>query len=87
MAKHISKSVIEDIAYEIKRVGLITKAYEDETVSEEMSLNFGSIDDFNLSATRTLEWLTANIADILAEHDPTFDYDRFNKQASFNIEI
>lgn len=87
MAKHISKSVIEDIAYEIKRTGMITKVYEDKDVSEEMALNFGSIDDFDTSATATLQWLTTNIADVLAEHDPTFDYDRFTKQASFRVEL
>ena len=87
MAKNISKSVIEDIAYEIKRVGLITQAYELEIPTSAMIENFGSVQDFDVSATDTIEWLMQSLADVLGNHDPTFDEQRFIKQASFTIEI
>lgn len=87
MAKHITKSVIEDIAYEIKRIGLITDAYENERPTEEMIENFGEIKDFDCSGTDTLEWLMQSLEDVFREHDPTFDADRFRKQAAFRVEI
>lgn len=87
MAKHITKSVIEDIAYELKRVGLILSAYENEIPTEEMIGNFGSIEDFDSSGTATVDWITSNIEDVLAQHDPTFDAERFRKQASFAVEV
>lgn len=87
MAKHITKSVIEDIAYELKRVGLITKAYEDKNISEEMLDNFGTVDDFDTSGTGTVDWITENIIEVLVNHDPTFEPKRFRKQAQFRIEI
>jgi len=87
MAKHITKSVIEDIAYELKRIGLITKAYEEENPTEDMILNFGELDDFDTSGTSTLDWVVSNIADVLGEHDPTFDEARFRKQAAWQIEL
>lgn len=87
MAKHITKSVIEDIAYEIKRVGLITQAYENEVPTAEMQTNFGNVAEFDTTGTATLDWLAENIIDILATHDPTFDAERFRKQAAYKIEI
>lgn len=87
MAKHITKSVIEDIAYELKRVGLITKAYEDENPTEEMIANFGTLDDFDTSGTATLDWVVANLEEVLAQHDPSFDAERFRKQAAWQVEL
>jgi len=87
MAKNISKSVIEDIAYALKRVGLITLAYENENPTEEMLDNFGPIEEFDITGTDTVDWLIASIADVLSDHDPTFQQDRFIRQASFTVEI
>lgn len=86
MAKHITKSVIEDIAYELKRVGLILSAYENEIPTEEMLNNFGSVEDFDASGTATVDWIISNIEEVLATHDPTFDVERFRKQTAFVIE-
>ena len=85
MAKHITKSVIEDIAYEIKRIGLITQAYEQNTQTQEMIDNFGA--EMDTSGTETLEWLIQSLEDVFHEHDPTFDEDRYRKQAAFKVEI
>ena len=87
MAIHITKSVIEDIAYEIKRVGLITQAYENEVPTADMQENFGDAAEFDTSGSSTLDWLTGNLEEVFIKHDPTFDVERFRKQAAFNIEI
>jgi len=87
MAKHITKSVIEDIAYEIKRVGLITSAYENEVPTADMQQSFGDATEFDTSGTSTLEWLLSNLEEVFINHDPTFDVERFRKQASWKIEI
>ena len=86
MAKHISKSVIEDIAYQLKRVGIITKAYEDHTASDNLIGDLGTYEYFDISGTATVNWIIENIAEVLNEHSPTFDYDRFKQQASFEID-
>lgn len=87
MAKHITKSVIEDIAYEIKRIGIITSAYENGIPTEEMIANFGEIKDFDTSGTDTLDWLVQSLEDVFICHDPTFDLERFKKQAAWKVEI
>lgn len=87
MAKHITKSVIEDIAYEIKRIGIITSAYENDVPTEEMIENFGESKDFDTSGTDTLEWLVQSLEDVFVQHDPTFEPDRFRKQAAWKIEL
>ena len=85
MAKHITKSVIEDIAYEIKRIGLITQAYEQNTQTEEMVGHFGA--EIDTSGTETLEWVIESLEGVFHEHDPTFDVDRYRKQAAFKVEM
>lgn len=87
MAKHITKSVIEDIAYEIKRVGLITLAYENEVPTADMQQNFGDIAEFDTCGTATLDWLVSNLEEVFTQHDPTFDVERFRKQAAWHLEM
>lgn len=84
MAKHISKSVIEEIAYQLKRVGLIVQAYETKTASQELLDNMGSYEDFDTSGTATVDWIIRNIEDVLASYDPTFNPEKFSQQTSFN---
>jgi hypothetical protein len=80
MAKHISKSVEEDIAYEIKRIGLIIHAHQTGTMSQELKDMY----DEDLSDPEdAIDWLTSGIADVLSEHDPSFDYERFINQAAY----
>lgn len=87
MAKHITKSVIEDIAYQIKRVGLITDAYERGVPTEEMVTNFGPVGVMEVSGTDVLDWIASNLEDIFADHDPTFSAARFREQCQYRIEI
>ena len=80
MAKHISKSVIEDIAYELKSAGLWIVSSEED---RRQGLEDSTVDytDPHL----TLQGLTDSIGDVLAEHDPTFDRVKWNKQTSYKI--
>lgn len=86
MAKHITKSVIEDIACELKRLGLIFQAYEENRPTEEMISSFGDKDEFHPTGTEAIDWLTTNFAEILNGHDPKFDYKRFTEIAKYKYE-
>lgn len=85
MAKHITKSVIEDIAYEIKRIGLITQAYEQNIQTEEMVDNFGA--EIDTAGTEVLDWLASTLEEVFIKHDPTFDPEKYRKQFAWKIEI
>jgi predicted peptidase len=80
MAKNISKSVIEDIAYELKNAGLwILSAEEDKR---------NGITDSEVDYTDphlTLDGLINSLGDVLSEYDPTFDKAKWNKQTSYRI--
>lgn len=87
MAKHITKSVIEDIAYEIKRIGIITRAYETNTQTQEMLDNFGDAEEFGMKGSDTLDWVVGSLEEVFATHDPSFEPDRFRRQAAYKIDI
>ena len=78
MAKNITKSVIEDIAYELKNAGLwIQRAKQNEPDDEDV--------DFR-DANTTLDTLMNCIEDVLAEHDPTFNRELWKKQTEYRIQ-
>lgn len=80
MAKHISKSVIEDIAYELKRVGLSVIGFKTGTLPE------GEVGELDLNNPEdVLDWVIDNTENVLAEHDPTFDNRKFREQVEYKI--
>ncbi|MBJ8343965.1 hypothetical protein [Antrihabitans sp. YC2-6] len=81
MAKNISKSVIEDIAYELKNAGMWI-------VSSESDKRAGIVVDSDVDYTdphTTLDSLISSMGDVLSEYDPTFDRVKWNKQTSYRI--
>lgn len=77
MAKNISKSVIEDIAYELKNSGLwIEQAYRDEPDDSDVDYRDPYI---------TLDSLIGGLGDVIAEHDPTFNKETWKKQTEYRI--
>lgn len=77
MAKHITKSVIEDIAYQLKNQGLWILESEKTTDPD--------LPDYT-NAHVTLESLVQEISDVFVEHDPTFDSGKFNLQCQYRID-
>lgn len=78
MAKHITKSVIEDIAYELKNAGLwIEQAKRDEPDDEYVDYRDANV---------TLDSLTQCIEEVLQKHDPTFDKELWSKQTEYRIQ-
>jgi predicted peptidase len=80
MAKNISKSVIEDIAYELKNAGMWILS------SEEDKRN--GVTDSEVDYTDphlTLDSLASSLGDVLMEYDPTFNREKWNKQTSYRI--
>lgn len=73
MAKHISKSVIEDIAYQLKNSGLWL---EKAKLEERPDINYN---DPNV----LLDDLIEQLAGVLDEHDPTFDRSKFILQTQY----
>lgn len=77
MAKHITKSVIEDIAYELKNAGLwIEQSKRDNPQDPDVDYR-----DANVSIDSLIDCLR----DVISEHDPTFDLELWNKQTSYRI--
>lgn len=78
MAKHITKSVIEDIAYTLKNSGLWL---EDSKVNppEDHDLNYS---DPNV----LLDDLIEQLAEVMAEHDPGFDRLKWNRQTEYRVQ-
>lgn len=85
MAKHISKTVIEDIAYEIKSLGQIVHAYNTGTLPEDS--NYAD-KDFTLDLANpevVLDWLADNIHEVFATHDPSFNSNKFRQQIEYKV--
>jgi len=77
MAKHISKSVIEDIAYELKNAGLwVEQSKRDDPLDKDVDYRDANI---------TVDSLIDCIGEVLAEHDPTFDKELWKKQTEYRI--
>lgn len=79
----VTKTVIEDTAYQLKRVGLMCKAFNDGQMSEDVKKEYDGINFTNTEDV--VDWITANIHDVFAEHDPTFDSRKFLQQAAFKV--
>lgn len=78
MAKNITKSVIEDIAYELKNAGLwVEQSKRDEPTDEEVDYRDANV---------TVDLLISCIGDVLAGYDPTFDKELWNKQTEYRIQ-
>jgi len=86
MAKHITKSVIEDIAYELKRVGLITHAFQTGTLDEDSEYHIKNEFPVDLAdPEEVLDWVIQNIYEAFAKHDPTFNGDRYTEQTQYKV--
>jgi hypothetical protein len=83
MAKHITKTVIEDIAYQLKNCGLwIMRAKTNPEEIKELDLEMDLTDPEDV-----LDDLIGQLADTLADHDPGFDRSRFMEQASYKVDL
>lgn len=86
MAKHITKTVIEDIADELKNAGMWVHEYA--RASElERAKSFGDIEMDLTNPEEVIDDLTTQLADRLSDHDPSFDRQRFIAQASYKLDI
>lgn len=85
MAKNVSKAVIEDMAYQLKRVGLLMYGYNHGTLTEEngehLKDNYPDIDFTN--PEDILDWVIENTHDVFATHDPSFNSERFNESVAY----
>lgn len=78
MVKHITKSVIEDIAYELKNAGLwIEQSKRDEPMDEDVDYRDPNI---------TLDSLISCLGEVLINHDPNFNKELWSKQTEYRIE-
>lgn len=78
MAKNITKTVIEDIAYELKNAGLwIEQSKRDEPEDEDVDYRDANV---------TLDSLIQCIEELLVRHDPTFDKELWSKQTEYRIQ-
>jgi len=77
----VTKSVIEDLAYQLKRVGILTHAYNNGSMPEDVAAE-NEYNDLN-DPEVVLDWVISNVENVLAEHDPTFDFDKFREQCSY----
>lgn len=80
MAKNISKSVIEDIAYELRNAGMWILSSEEDKKSGIKNSDVDYTDPH-----LTLQGLADTLGDVLSEYDPTFDRVKWNKQTSYRI--
>lgn len=85
MAKHITKSVIEGIAYEIKRVAIIVHEYKNGTLPEGTLEDYDGIDLSDPEVA--IDWIIDNLSDCFAEHDPTYDMTRFRQQVAYKVNM
>lgn len=77
MAKHISKSVIEDIAYELKNAGLwVEQSKRDDPQDEDVDYRDANV---------TVDSLIDCMGEVLGHHDPTFDRELWKKQTEYRI--
>lgn len=79
----VTKTVMEDVAYQLKRVGLLCKAFNDGQMSEDTKVEYDAIDFTNTEDI--VDWLASNIHEVFAGHDPTFDGRKFLEQAAFKV--
>ena len=78
MAKNITKTVIEDIAYELKNAGLwIEQSKRDEPDDEDVDYR-----DANVA----LDSLIDSIGYVIKENDPTFNEELWKKQTEYRIQ-
>lgn len=82
MAKHVTKTVIEDIAYQLKNAGQWVHEYKvnpQNPMFKDMNMNHADPED-------VLDDVINQISQVLSEHDPTFDSNRFMSQCSYKVE-
>ena len=72
---------MDDVAYQLKRTGLICKAFNEGQMSEEMKADYESIDFTNTEDI--VEWITENISEVFAEHVPDYEGRKFYQLAAF----
>ena len=78
MAKNITKSVIEDIAYELKNAGLwVEQSKRDDPQDEDVDYRDANI---------TVDSLIDCLGEVLDAHDPTFDRELWKKQTEYRIQ-
>ncbi len=78
----VTKAVIEDIAYEFKRVGLAVHAVKNGIHIED-DWDDRQQEEGCKDPEYVLDWMIENVADILATHDPTFQGDKFRQQTQY----
>ena len=79
----ITKTVIEDVAYELKRVGLVVHAHNTGTMPEDKADEY----TFNLSdPEEVIDWIIDNIHEVFATHDYTFNSNKFREQTAYRVD-
>ena len=73
----VTKTVIEDIAYQLKRVGVLTHAFNNGLMPENS--DYEDLDN----PEEVLDWVIVNIEDVFIEHDPTFNVEKFRQQCHY----
>jgi len=77
----ITKTVIEDVAYQLKNAGqwVVLNKYDPKQIeSLDMVMDLSNPED-------VIDDLTEQLADVFATHDNTFDKQRFLSQASYKL--
>lgn len=77
MAKHITKTVIEDIAYELKRAGLHFIAWQQGEAPEDIAID---------TPDKMLDYIILQLAEVLIEHDPSFSKPKWLMQTEYKVE-
>lgn len=78
MAKHITKSVIEDIAYELKLAGHHYVAWQQGEVPPDNE----PLDN----PEKMLNYIISQLAQVFIEHDPTFVEGKWIEQTEYKVE-
>lgn len=78
MAKHITKTVIEDIAYELKRAGHHYIAWQQGYAPEDT--------DPLTDPEKMLDYIISQLAQVFIEHDPTFVEKKWIEQTEYKVE-
>lgn len=79
----ITKTVIEDIAYELKRTGIIINEYRSGNMSAEKRAEFALDFDDSLDV---LDWIIDDVHEVFATHDPTFNSNKFREQVQYRLD-
>ena len=85
MAKKVTKTVIEDMAYQLRRVAIFVYAFKHNTMSSESNvLTEQNYPDMDFSDPEdVIDWAIENAREVFAEHDPSFDAERWEHLISY----